>query len=68
LINEVHGLGSEIARGSLIGGIFYRGWMNVKLSLTFNDRKAILDLYGVGENIAISAYKKCFERLLRVFK
>jgi hypothetical protein len=37
--------------------------MNVKLSLTFNDR-AILDLYGVGENIAISAYKNALKDYL----
>jgi uncharacterized protein (TIGR02284 family) len=61
LVNAVNSLGGDVAKKSMTTGIFYWVWMNVKLSLTCNDRKAILESCEFGEDIAISTYKNALK-------
>ncbi len=58
LIMEVQILGGKPSEGTLNSGKFYRVWMDVKASLTGNDRKAILDSCEYGEDIAVYTYSK----------
>ena len=58
LVNEVQVLGGEPVEGTKTSGKFYRVWMDVKASLTGNDRKKILDSCEYGEDVAVDVYKK----------
>lgn len=56
LVKEVQRLGGEPAEGTKTTGKIYRAWMDVKATLTGNDRKAILNSCEYGEDVAIEAY------------
>ena len=56
LVKEVQRLGGEPAEGTKTPGKIYRAWMDVKATLTGNDRKAILNSCEYGEDVAIEAY------------
>lgn len=57
LVREVQRLGGEPAEGTKTTGKIYRVWMDVKATLTGNDRKAILNSCEYGEDVAIEAYE-----------
>lgn len=57
LAAEVTKLGGFPNEGTRITGKFFRVWMDVKLALTCNDRKAILDSCKYGEKVALETYK-----------
>ena len=57
LVKEVQRLGGEVAEGTKTTGKIYRAWMDVKATLTGNDRKAILNSCEYGEDVAIEAYE-----------
>ena len=57
LVQEVQRLGGEPAEGTKTTGKIYRAWMDIKATLTGNDRKAILNSCEYGEDVAIEAYE-----------
>jgi uncharacterized protein (TIGR02284 family) len=57
LIVEVSKLNGIPNEGTRITGKFFRVWMEVKVALTCNNRKAILDSCKYGENVALETYK-----------
>jgi uncharacterized protein (TIGR02284 family) len=57
LIAEVIKLGGLPNEGTRITGKFFRVWMEVKVALTCNNRKAILDSCKYGEDVALETYK-----------
>jgi uncharacterized protein (TIGR02284 family) len=61
LMVEVERLGGTPDEGTRITGKFFRVWMDVKVALTSNDRKAILGSCEYGENVAQETYQKVFE-------
>lgn len=58
LVQQVTNLGGTPEQGTRVTGKFFRVWMDVKVALTNNDRKAILNSCEYGENIAIDTYEK----------
>jgi uncharacterized protein (TIGR02284 family) len=56
LVSEVHRLGGKIAEGTTTSGKFFRAWMDVKVALSSNDRKTILNSCESGEDSAVDAY------------
>jgi len=50
-------LGGEPASDSSQSGKIYRVWMDIRATMTANDRKSILDLCEFGEDAALKAYK-----------
>jgi uncharacterized protein (TIGR02284 family) len=57
LTHEVHKLGGMPTQGTSTTGKFFRAWMDIKVALTANDRKTILDSCEYGEDAAISIYE-----------
>jgi len=53
----VSGLGADPAEDTTQSGKIYRVWMDVRATMTANDRKSILDLCEFGEDAALKAYK-----------
>jgi len=58
LVLEVINLGGKVAEGTMTSGKFYRVWMEIKASLTNQDRKAILNSCEYGEDIAVATYER----------
>ncbi len=46
---------------TLTSGKVYRAWMDVRVALSTNDRKAILSSCEYGEDVALSAYRSALE-------
>lgn len=46
---------------TLTSGKIYRAWMDVRATLSTNDRKAILSSCEYGEDVALSAYKSALD-------
>ena len=61
LTAEVAKLGGDPASDSTQSGKVYRVWMDIKSSVTGNDRKSILDLCEFGEDAALKAYNMALE-------
>lgn len=61
LTNEVIRLGGVPIEGTRITGKFFRTWMDVKVALASDDRKAILNSCEYGEDAALNAYKEALE-------
>ena len=61
LTAEVAKLGGDPASDSTQSGKVYRVWMDIKSSVTGNDRKSILDLCEFGEDAALKAYYMALE-------
>jgi uncharacterized protein (TIGR02284 family) len=61
LRSEVGKLGGKPEGGSGITGKFFRAWMDVKTTLTGNDRSTILNSCEFGEDKALEAYEHVFE-------
>ena len=57
LTYEVHKLGGMPTQGTSTTGKFFRAWMDIKVALTANDRKTILDSCEYGEDAAITLYE-----------
>ncbi len=57
LSNEMAKLGGTATEGTKTTGKFFRVWMDVKAALTGNDRKAILNSYEYGEDVAKETYE-----------
>jgi uncharacterized protein (TIGR02284 family) len=57
LTHEVHQLGGMPTQGTSTSGKFFRAWMDIKVALTANDRKTILDSCEYGEDAAIAIYE-----------
>ena len=58
LANEVTSLGGTSTESTKITGKFFRVWMDVKVALSKNDRKVILNSCEFGEQVAIETYDK----------
>ena len=58
LVNEVTKLGGTPTEGTKTTGKLFRVWMDVKVALTGQDRKAILSSCEYGEDIAVDTYEK----------
>jgi uncharacterized protein (TIGR02284 family) len=56
LMREVDSLGGTPDEGTRVTGKFFRVWMDVKVALSGNDRKAILDSCEYGEKVAAETY------------
>lgn len=50
------------AESTTTSGKFYRAWMDIKSSVSGNDRKAVLELCEFGEDAAKEAYKDCLDK------
>lgn len=61
LTEEVERLGGTPTEGTKITGKFFRVWMDVKVALTSNERKAILNSCEYGEDVAVDTYEKVLE-------
>lgn len=61
LAKEINTLGGEVAEGTETKGKFFRAWMDLKVSFTNKDRKAILESCEYGEDKAKEAYNKALE-------
>ena len=57
LVGEIYKLGGKPTEGTKMSGKFFRVWMDVKMALTGNDRKTILNLCEYGENMALETYE-----------
>jgi uncharacterized protein (TIGR02284 family) len=58
LAREIYLWGGTPTQGTKIAGKFFRVWMDVKASLSGNDRKAICSSCEYGEDHAIDTYEK----------
>jgi uncharacterized protein (TIGR02284 family) len=58
LTAEVIRLGGTPDEGTRISGKFFRAWMDIKVALSTNDRKTILESCEFGEDVALNTYKK----------
>lgn len=58
LTNEVSKLGITVAEGTLTFGKSFRVWVDVKATLAFKNRKAILNSCEYGEDIAKDTVKR----------
>jgi uncharacterized protein (TIGR02284 family) len=56
LVTEVKRLGGTPDEGTRTTGKFFRVWMDVKVALSANDRKVILDSCEYGEGVAAETY------------
>ncbi len=56
LVAEVKKLGGTPDESTRITGKFFRVWMDVKVALSSNDRKVILDSCEYGEGVAAETY------------
>lgn len=56
LVTEVNSLGGQIVINTMVSEKFFRTWMEVKASLTDNDRKKILSSCEHGEDMTKDAY------------
>lgn len=61
LSREITNLGGTATEGTKIAGKFFRVWMDVKASLTGNDRKDILNSCEYGEDMAKSTYEEALK-------
>jgi uncharacterized protein (TIGR02284 family) len=63
LQSEVRKLGGdpEDSGSGALGDAFMRGWLNIKLALSSNDRKLILDECERGEDMTVENYQKAME-------
>ncbi len=61
LTGEITNLGGTATEETKITGKFFRVWMDVKASLTGNDRKAILNSCEYGEDMAKGTYEKALK-------
>lgn len=61
LTQEVLRLGGTPIEGTKISGKFFRAWMDVKVALASDDRKAILNSCEYGEDAALSTYEEALE-------
>ena len=57
LIIEVEKLGGTPDTGTRTSGKIFRAWMEIKVAITKNDRKAILNSCEYGEDVALETYK-----------
>lgn len=57
LIIEVEKLGGVADKGTRTSGKIFRAWMEIKVALTNNDRKAIINSCEYGEDVALETYK-----------
>lgn len=65
LVREVNSMGGEVAEGTKVSGKFFRMWMDVKVALTSNDRKAILNSCEYGEDEALETYENALQNDLK---
>jgi uncharacterized protein (TIGR02284 family) len=61
LVKQVHHMGGTPDEGTRITGKFFRVWMDVKVALSGNDRKAILGSCDYGEQVAQDTYEKALQ-------
>ena len=61
LIQEVIRLGGTPVDGTRISGKFFRTWMDVKVALARDDRKAILNSCEFGEDVALNTYEEALD-------
>ncbi len=61
LTQTVLRLGGTPIEGTKIAGKFFRTWMDVKIALTSDDRKAILNSCEYGEDAALNTYEEALE-------
>jgi uncharacterized protein (TIGR02284 family) len=61
LATEVTKLGATPDEGTRTTGKFFRVWMDVKVALSKNDRKVILDSCEYGEKVAAETYADVLE-------
>jgi len=57
LVGEIYKLGGKPTEGTKMSGKFFRVWMDLKMALTGNDRKTILNLCEYAENMALETYE-----------
>ncbi len=57
LVKQIQNIGGSPDEGTRITGKFFRVWMDVKVALTGNDRKAILGSCDYGEQVAQDTYE-----------
>lgn len=63
LVAEVQSLGGIQTESTTTSGKFYRLWMDIKASVSGNDRKVILDSCVYGEEAAIETYEDALKDL-----
>jgi uncharacterized protein (TIGR02284 family) len=61
LVREVHTMGGTPLEGTTTSGKFYRVLMDVKVAVTVNDRKTILESCDFGEGVAADTYDKAIK-------
>lgn len=61
LIQEVLKVGGTPMEGTRITGKFFRTWMDVKVALASDDRKAILNSCEYGEDAALNTYEEVLD-------
>ncbi|MBP9790361.1 MAG: PA2169 family four-helix-bundle protein [Bacteroidia bacterium] len=61
LVIEVINQGGKVAEGTMTSGKLFRFWMDIKASLTNQDRKAILNSCEYGEDMAVDTYERTIE-------
>ncbi len=58
---EVALSGEKIAEGTMVTGMIYRAWMDVKAFFSGNNRRAILENCEFGEDAALRAYEEALK-------
>ena len=58
LVNEVRRLGGTPDEGTRFTGRVYRMWLDLKIALTHDDRKTVIDWCECGENMASNTYQR----------
>lgn len=61
LIDAVIGLGGEPATDTTMSGKIYRMWMDLKVSFSGNDLRAVLESCEFGEDAALRAYQDALQ-------
>lgn len=61
LVQKVRGMGGEPEKGSTTLGKLYRAWMDVKASVSGDDRHAMFASCEYGEDQALKAYNKALD-------
>ncbi len=62
LAAEVTRLGGTPDEGTRLTGKMYRMWMDVKSTLTNNDRKSVIDWCKYGEDVASESYQETLRK------
>jgi len=58
LVEEIEKLNGSLTERAHLGNKLFRAWLNVKTSLTGNDRQSILNSCTFSEDITVDIYEK----------